>query len=241
MHTESLRTLTGKLNVTIPENLSELTIGQLIAIRSDDNLSDLKAISVLSGVDIDLLNNVSSAELDRLRDRILSLAHQIKYCYEGQKLPEYVKFGTHRVKRFGFWLERENRIKVATNLSVEPAGAFLASKDLIAEEINRHIGLYGEDHWRDNFDPDIDTMASVLGHYFYCRVTKLPYNEQQAEQFKEQILKLPVQVALPIGRHFFLNYPDLLQQKHSLWQVFRQSLKRKLVSHRLKSSRSTIQ
>jgi hypothetical protein len=133
-------------------------------------------------------------------------------------------------------VERDNKVKVIKNLSMEPAGAFLASKDLIADEINRHIDLYGEDDWKDNFVPDMNCIVMILAHYFYCRATGLPYSEQNAEDFRSEILKLPVQLALPIGRYFFLIYPNLLQQKVSLWEAMRQTWRKKRVLHRLKNS-----
>jgi hypothetical protein len=239
MHTETLRTLTGKLKVTIPENLNELTVGQLIEIQSLENASDLKPLAILSGVPEDDLANISQLELDKFTNRILSLSHQITYCYQGDKVPEYVSFGFKYVKRFGIRFKKENRVKVSTNLSVEPAGAFLASRDIIADEINKHIEAFGEDNWKANFQPSLDAIATVLAHYFYCRATGLPYVEQKAEEFKSEVLKLSVQEALPVGRHFFLQFPNLLQQKMSFWVAFRLRLKRERVLRNLRNSGST--
>lgn len=234
MHTETLHIIGGKVKITIPENLNELTIGQLIEISKSE--SELGPLSILSGVSEKELANISQHELEKFTNRILSLSHQIKYCYEGKNIPQYVSFGTTRVKRFGFYFRKENKIKVPGNLSIEPAGAFMASRDVIADEINRHINEFGEDNWQANFQPDLDAIATLLANYFYCRVTLLPYTEQKAFEFKSEILKLPVQVALPIGRHFFFSYPDLSQQKITFFQAVRQNLKKRQALKRLKNS-----
>lgn len=249
MITKTLRTQTGKIKVSIPENIRELTISQLIAMQEAkfDELKsitpDMKILSILSGVSEEILANVIDfRDISAFTDRVLSLAHQIKYCYDEASVPDHIIFGTKRVKILGlFYVERDNRVKVIKNLSMEPAGAFLASKDLIADEINKHIELYGEEEWKDNFVPDLNCVVLILAHYFYCRVTGNPYIEQKAEEFKSEILKLPVQLALPIGRYFFLAYPNLLQQKVSLWEAIRQTWRKKRVLRRLKSLNTSTQ
>lgn len=229
MITKTLKTTTGRIKVSIPADLTELNIGQMIAINETVDLTDLDAISILSGVTIDVLKNIQDIrDISVFNEHILSLVHKMKYCYNGADLPEYVYFG-------------QNKVKVMRNLSIEPAGAFMASRDIIADEINKHIHLYGEEGWRSNFNPNLNSMAMVLSHYFYCRVTGNVYSEQLAEAFKEEVVKLPLQTALPIARHFFLAYPNLLKQKISLWARLRQSWRNALASRRLKDSRISTQ
>ncbi len=226
MITKTLRTLNGKIKVKIPTGLDEISIGQMIEMNKLD-LATAENIPLMPGLTREVLDNVIDYnELVDLQQHVLSLAHQIKYCYNETAIPEFVYFG-------------QTKVKVIRNLSIEPAGAFLASRDLIADEINKHIAEYGEDGWKENFNPSLDTVAMVLAHYFYCRVTGSLYVEQKAEEFKDEILKLPLQTALPIARHFFLSYPDLLQQKLSLLQLWRMKWKSALALRRLKSSRTS--
>lgn len=223
MITKTLRTISGKIKVTIPTDLTEITIGQMIAANKDPENACVIFAPILTK---EVLDNVTDFnDLTDVRDRVLSLAHQIKYCYDAGLIPEYINFG-------------QTRVKVIKDLSIEPAGAFLSARDIIATEINRHEELYG-DEWRAHFNPDLDCMAMVLAHYFYCRATGKLYVEKLAEEFKEEVLKLPLQTALPIARSFFLNYPNLFKPKTSLWERLRQSWRNAQVLRRLKSSSST--
>lgn len=210
MITKTLKTETGSLRVSIPENLNELTVGQLIEIQEAEGLTDLKTIAILSGTKEDELKSIYNfRDLSVFNDRVLSLSHQILHCYNYGKLPEYVTFGKKKKKVFGFTVEKENRIRVIKNLTIEPAGAYLVTRDLIADEVNRHIEKYGEEDWRDKFIPSLKTRIMLLAHYFYCRVTGNLYNEQKAEEFKSEILKMPAQDMLPISSYFFLSYLNL--------------------------------
>lgn len=224
MITKVLAHQTGKLKITIPTNLNELTLGTLIALQESQDMDDLDAISILSGISKDELKNLKNfTDVDVFSEHIFSLSHQLKYTYNEKALPETIYFG--KVK-----------VKVIKNLSIEPAGAFMAARDIMADEINKHIAEYGEDNWKANIKPSPKSCGMILAHYFYCRVTGNKYEEQKAEEFFDQVKDLPVQVALPIARYFFLNYPNLLKQKISLWQVIKQNLKRKQALRRLKSS-----
>lgn len=240
MITKTLSTIKGKVRISVPENLNELTVGQLLAIQSEE-MNDLKALAFLSGCSETDIANIPAEKLSDIWERWLSLAHQIQYCYQADAIPKTIVFGKKKVKVLGlFYVERDNVVKVMHNLSIEPAGAFMACRNIIADEINKHINLYGEENWKENFVPGIDCIAQILGHYFYCKATGNLYIEQLAEEFKSEVLKLSVQEALPIGRHFFLRYPDLLKQKISLWDRLRVSWRNALALHRLKSSRSII-
>lgn len=240
MFTKTLKTTTGYLKISIPKTIQELNISQVIAIQEAEDITDLKVISILSGISEEKLENiVDIRDLSQFNDRVLSLNHQISYSYNELAIPEYVVFGTKKVKILGlFYVERDNKVKVLKNLSIEPAGAYLASRDLIADEINRHIQIYGEDNWKEHFMPKLDVLATLLAHYFYCPVTGKEYSEQKAEAFKSEVLKLSVQVAMPIARHFFLKFPDLSKQKVSLWRAIRLTWNEKLALRRLRNSRS---
>jgi hypothetical protein len=122
-----------------------------------------------------------------------------------------------------------------SNLSVEPAGAFMAARDIIADEINGHINLYGKDDWQRYFNPSLKACCQVLAHYLFCRVTGKKYDEYEAEEFCNEIKKLRVTEALPIAKHFFTCYPGLSKRKASFLHHFRQSWKKRQEYNHLKS------
>jgi hypothetical protein len=230
---KTLKTTDGKLQVRIPTAMDEITMAQLMAMQEKHYLDDLDAISILSGVSKEDLYSVRNIhDFHVFGDYVLSLSHQIKYLYNSDVMPRMVTFTLGK---------RKVPVVIMGNLSVEPAGAFLAARDIIADEINEHISLYGEEDWKEHFQPSLKACCQVLAHYFFCRATGKKYDEYEAEAFCDEIKKLRVTEALPIARHFFTCYPDLLKQRISFSQHIRQYWKKKLVSRRLKSSGTSIQ
>jgi len=206
---KTISTTTGKLTLKIPSSLYELTLGQLMAMQEKPELNDLDAISILSGVPVQELQNIKSADdLHVFGEAVLSLANQIKYLYNSDEIPDHVTFhhSTGPLK-----------VKVMNNLSVEPAGAFLASKDIIATEISEHIAKHGEENWQESFNPSLNACCKVLANYFYCKVTRQQYDEYKIEEFCETIKQLRVTEALPIAKHFFTCYPNLYKRRVSFW------------------------
>src|SRR6185312_3364611 len=198
---KTLRTITGEIRVRIPASLNEVTLGQLMALQERAELDDLDAIGILSGVPKPELANVKNFdELSAFGEHILILSEQIRHLYENDTIPRRVIFKID---------EAEVKVDVIHNLSVEPAGAFMAAREIIAEEINGFISLYGDENWKDHFQPSLKACCQVLAHYFFCRVTKKLYDEYEAEAFSEEIKKLGVLEVLPIARHFFTCYPNL--------------------------------
>jgi hypothetical protein len=45
---KTLKTTTGKLHIKIPTQLSDVTLGQMMAMQAKPNLNDIEAISILS-------------------------------------------------------------------------------------------------------------------------------------------------------------------------------------------------
>lgn len=229
MITKTFHTGAGKITVQVPTDLGDITLGQMIAAQKFENReekgedADFDTHPFIPQLTRQMMDNMDLDDYNFLLERMKSLAHQIKYCYNGSAIPEYVHFAGKKVK-------------VPKNLSIEPAGAFFASRNIIADEINRHIAVYGEDYSQDVFHPALDAAAMVLAHYFYCRATGKLYAEQAAEEFKEEVLKLRLVDALPIARHFFLSYPDLFKPKISLFRRLRMSWKRELALRNIKNS-----
>jgi len=224
---KTLKTIDGSLRVRIPTILNEITLGQMIEMQEKHYLNDLDTISILSGIPKEELNNVISFdEFQIFGDYVQSLAHQIKYLYNSEAVPHNITFMLGK---------RRMTVKVIHNLSVEPAGAFLAARDIIADEINTHISLYGEEHWKEHFQPSLRSCCSLLAQYFFCRATGKKYDEYEADEFTEEVKKLTVTEALPIAKHFFTCYPDLLKQKIGFFQRLHLYWRKRQVSRRLKN------
>ncbi|HEY9003360.1 MAG TPA: hypothetical protein VIM89_18535 [Mucilaginibacter sp.] len=224
---KTLKTIDGSLRVRIPTILNEITLGQMIEIQEKHYLDDLDAISILSGIPKDDLKNVINFnDFSVFGESVQSLAHQIKYLYNSDIVPHNVNFMLGK---------RKVVVKVVHNLSVEPAGAFLAARDIIADEINNHINLYGEENWKEHFQPSLKACCNVLAQYFFCRATGKKYDEYEAEEFNDEVKKLRVTEALPIAKHFFTCYPDLLKQKIGFFQRLHLYWRRRQVLRRLKN------
>ena len=226
---KTLKTTDGKLRVKIPTQLSDVTLGQMMAMQAKPQLNDIEAISILSGVAAEDLYSVKNIDdFQDFGDAVLSLSYQIKYLYNSETIPKQVTFYLPGAVK-------PATVKVLQRLAVEPAGAFMAARDIIAEEINTHIKQYGENDWKENFNPSLNACCQVLAHYFFCRVTGEKYNEYKAEEFCNQVKNMRVTEALPIAKHFFTCYPNLSKPKTSYWHRLLRVWKKGQVSSRLKS------
>lgn len=215
---KTLKTTKGKLRVKIPSQLNEVTLGQMMEIQQYPVLNDIGAISVLSGLSVEQLQNVSDINgFQVFGDIVLSLSHQIKHLYNSDAVPKKMTFS---------FTGHNTTVNVINNLSVEPAGAFMAAREIIADEINEHIKQYGKDDWQENFSPSLKACCQVLAHYFYCRVTNKKYNEYEVEEFCNEIKKLRVTEALPVAKHFFTCYPSLSKQKTNFFRRLLRSWKK---------------
>jgi len=229
---KTLKTIDGKMLISIPTHLHEVTLGQMLQMQEKDYLNDLDAISILSGIPVAELYNVKRIDdFQIFSEYIYSLSNQIKHLYNNDAIPNKVTF----------ILDKRNvTVNIIRNLSVEPAGAFMAARDIIAEEINEHIKQYGEDDWQEHFNPSLTACCHVLAHYFFCRATGKKYNEYEAEEFCDTIKKMRVTEALPIAKHFFTGYPNLLKQKTGFFWRLYQYWRKKQVSGHLKNLNISI-
>ena len=186
---KTLQTTSGKLRVSIPTQLNEVTLGQMMDLQQTPDLNDIDAISILSGIPVDQLKTVLNFNNFQLfGDIVQSLSHQIAQLYNSDAIPDYISLSANKIT-----------VKVMKNLSIEPAGAFMAAREIIADEISECVKTYGEENWQDYFNPSLKACCQLLAHYFYCKATGKPYNEYEAEAFTTEIKKLRVTEALPIA------------------------------------------
>jgi hypothetical protein len=224
---KTVKTLRGKLSINIPSTIDEITLGQVMEMQEKPFLNDIEAISILSEIPVPELQNIKNFDdLYIFGAVILQLSNQVQTLYTKDKIPKTVTF------RLAGGLKT---INVIQNLSVEPAGAFFAAREIIAEEINGHVKKYGNDNWQLTFAPSLKACCQVLAHYFYCRATGKMYNEYEAEGFNKEIKKMRVTEAMPIAKHFFSRYPDLSKQRTGCLDMFRQRWKKRRESALLKS------
>jgi hypothetical protein len=227
---KTLKTTYGRLKIKIPTALTEVTLGQIMEIQETPKLNDLEAVSILSGIPLWQLNHIRCIDdLQVFADHVLSLSQQVQDFYNSDSIPAKITFaGINKP------------VNVMRNLSIEPAGAFMAAREVIADEINEHISKYGEEKWQEQFNPSLKACCQVLAHYFFCRATGKKYNEYEAEEFCTEIKKLRVTEALPIAKHFFTCYPCLSKQKISCFHRLRQYWKKKPAFNRSKSLSTSI-
>jgi len=224
---KTLKTTEGKLRVKIPDQLNEVTLGQMMDLQQKPTLNDLEAISILSGISVDRLQNVCDInDFGVFNDPVVSLSHQIKHIYNSDAVPKKIAMEYCGIAK---------TVNVISNLSIEPAGAFMAAREIIAEEITEHIKQYGPDKWETFFNPSLKACCQVLAHYFFCRATGKKYNEYEAEEFCDEIRKLRVTEAIPVAKHFFLAYPNLSRRKTNCFRQFRQFWKKRQAYSHLKN------
>jgi len=222
-----VKTLGGKLSIILPSSIHEITLGQVMEMQEKPMLNDLEAISILSGIPYSELQNIKTFdELYIFGEIAVLLSNQLKNLYTNDNIPKHITF--HLVSG-------SQSVNVINNLSVEPAGAFFAAREIIAEEVSEHMKKYGDDDWQSTFNPSLKACCQVLAHYFYCRVTGKMYNEYEAEEFSSEVKKLRVSEALPIAKHFFFRYPNLSKPKAGFLGPLIQRLKRRRESALLKS------
>jgi len=222
MITKTFKTTSGKMAIKIATSIDEISIGQMIELQQE-HLTDPKAIAILSGKDIDEIYNIRDIrDLSEFSEHVKSLCHQINYQFKVSELPKTV-------------IIDGKSVKVPKNLEIEPAGAVLNTNDIIVNEINEHIRLYGESDWKEHFQPALNSSVQVLTHFFYYPVTGDLYNDYKVEEFSKKILDMPITQAFPIARHFFLSWPNLKPKKISFWAQVRQIWNDKRALKRLKS------
>ena len=186
---KTLQTTSRKLRVSIPTQLNEVTLGQMMDLQQTPDLNDIDAISILSGIPVNQLKAVLNFnDFQLFGDIVQSLSHQIAQLYNSDAIPDQIVLSANKIT-----------VKVMKNLSIEPAGAFMASREIIADEISECVKTYGEENWQDYFNPSLKACCQLLAHYFYCKATGKPYNEYEAEAFTTEIKKLRVTEALPIA------------------------------------------
>lgn len=218
-----------ELSIKIPENLHEISFAQLMALQNPE-LTDLGTLSILSGVVEEDLYNAKSYQL--LTDKAKMYIELFLYATNKsslEKLPNKINV---------IYNNQVKKIKLPKRLSMEPAGAFMAAKDIISREIDVAIELFGLDEWQNNFSPSYESCAAIVNEFLFCNVTGAPWNEVKPD-FSDYVKKAenkPFDVAhnmsafdvLAIAKYFFNAYPELHGGKETLLNWFLNLLNQKI-------------
>lgn len=245
MITKSVKTTSGPLSITIPSEAKEITIGLLEQLKPEPghSFSQLETLSILSGIPVDgdddnpgLADICNVDDLKVFDETLQKLAYEIKHFEKYDKVPKYVDLwiGTTVKKKFfgqkNVKVSIIKTVRIAGNLSIEPAGAYFEAVELIKSEYdkwdkakkyimeqaekNELIGLEYDN--AVDFNPSIEAQIRLLSLYLHGPATGQRFNTQKIIEFDEVIRKMPITEALPIARHFFLSYPNLAKgtRKH---------------------------
>jgi hypothetical protein len=211
MTERTFKHINGKLKLSIPDSLQDVTLDMMIHFQQPA-LSDLAAISALTQTPIEQLYGIS--DIAALNEAILpfaqSLQHQLAYTYEAGALPAQVKLRYPGGKI--------QTITIGNDAGFYAYGAVMEARELMSTEIMRHQQTYG-DSWREHLNPDLRTCGLILTHFLYNRA--YPGHVPSAidiQQFFDVVKWLPITDAAPLARHFFLSYPNLPLRKQTRWQ-----------------------
>ncbi len=186
--------------LTIPENVSEITLGQFIRLRDSSEIDNLERLSIICNTSKKDLASLewSSKAYKQLNDAIALTTHLNQSIEElfntDQKL-----ITPNSVIILG------KVIKIPKDLEKQPFWPSRKVKEILQEQVE----ATGKG---EAFDPT-DKIADVLAHYLYVPFTELTYNEYRAEEFKEAVYDLPLSQAVALANFFFLQWKPLYLTK----------------------------
>lgn len=228
----TFKTIGRDLTVKIPSRLDEITLGQMIDFCKE-GLTDLEAIAALTSIPVEALYGIRDvdAAVKAFVPIAESLRHQYLYLYNGNALPEKLTLPLGGGK--------SKVVRLDGDLGFYTYGGVMEAMDIMSDEINRHIRLYGEEGWKEHFKPDLRACGLVLCHFLYNRVYRKVPSEPDITRFFDVVKWLPITEAGPIARYFFLNYQNLPVRNPSYWHRLQQRWKNALALRLLAASAIT--
>lgn len=203
MNKYTINTTEGLLTIKLPSSINEVTLGQMIELQENPELTDIGVIGVFSYVPLETLYTALNInDYEALGGNIMLLSKEIAYLKNVDVVPRKIK------------IDGKN-IKIGSRLTISPLGALLTTRDIIADEINRHIVIFGEDNWMPNFNPSLRACQNIMAEYLYFKVTGQPYATDCVVAFRDKVKYLPINVVLPITKALILNYPEFKDPKIS--------------------------
>jgi hypothetical protein len=200
----------------IPTVANEVTLKQFMAWRELQNDDELGFLTVLLGR-VPTINITDAKSVQRFDKELNNL----------YKLIDILKSDIASVFESGRNLLTPKTVELLglqipiKELNTLPWFAFQHAKSII---LNRSQAGQNE-----KFD-GTDDIPELLAHCLYELVTKEPYNEAKAEDFKSVILEMNFVEALQAGNFFLLQQRGLWTTKRKRWGISLRIMKWRLVS-----------
>jgi len=205
IYEKKFQTVDGDILITLPKTYKDLTLAQFSGL-SRPLLSLLDQVSILTGIATDRLYNIRRIEeLIILKDAIETLITDMDNKYDSDAIPKKLR------------LPDGKHIDIDIRIGIQPVGAFITVDEMIKGDLDKYQAEYGE-QWKEYARPSMDTILGILAHFFYCPVTKLPWNINEVDKFQDFIKDLKAVDSLPIAKAFFLPYLNLEVTKNGYFQ-----------------------
>lgn len=165
------------ISAQLPTSWDEVTLGQYIEMaKHSDELSIIRLLSILSGVDYLVLMNVNSETFD---DRI--------------------------VDHMGFIREPINVHELPAVESLTINGKSYPLPDPAKCTIGQKLGLESQIRIGQDMNTlHADLVATAVAIYMQPLIDAAPYNDERIEPIRNMVLQLPLKQVYPAGS-FFLN------------------------------------
>lgn len=223
MITQKIKTTGGSLAISIPNQLSEITLGMVSALTTQhgDTLTPIEQLSVLSGIPVEsedkpcLYDICNIDDLEVFADTIKAMSYALA-SIDTTKVPKEVALNipVKHSKRFCLSKKQsKTSIKINTDIGIQPYGAYAEAKEVINSEVKEWERVKKE-YGRDiEFNPSVNSLIRILALYFYCPATGERFNPVKVSKFEEVVKQIPVTEGLAIARAFFLKYSTVLTRK----------------------------
>jgi|GEM_PF-728853 len=190
----------GALVLNIPANLTEITFDQLVKLQNAE-ITNFEALSIFSGVPVDVLYNAKSYQDVTDMARIyLDLFKYSAAIDEHDKMPRKLVFKYNGKRK---------KIKIKKHIVITPAGAYYEANKIISDELRAHFDIYGDNNW-GKFQPSLTACAAVVEAFLHCEVTGKPWSDTGRDRFAGNMIASDV---LTLAKYFFNRYPNLNNPK----------------------------
>ncbi len=189
------------MQLQIPERLSEITFGQLVKLK-DQEITNLEVLSILSGVPLDNLYSAKSYdETTKMAKLYIDMFNYSAANTDLNKIPQTINVS---------FTGKRKLMKIEKYICITPAGAYIAADKVISDEIYKHIEIFGEDNWRENFNPSLVACGQVVDAYLFHKVTRKLWIGETRDTFADE---MPADQVLMIAKHFFNACAKLKQHQ----------------------------
>lgn len=182
--------------ITLPNSWHEVTLGQLLAIRSG-TLSTLDVIAILSNEAVSFWRSVNPADVVSRIMPYLEWSNEA-FDWNALEVPDVFRMGGvvgDEVKKLhmfvGLPLYFDRVFKVPMNLDLETYGQKVFIESLIGNDM-----------------PDAKRVPMVLAAYFEPIYSGQDFNTERLADFLPVILQTSCTEALPIYSFFFRKYSE---------------------------------